>query len=202
MRSVQRSDVSGSARGDIAQRSGTARGRRRPTARATAVATALGLVLGLAGCTAAPGIAAVAGDRTITQAELVRTQEDLSLLIEAPDAASVLYAMTIAPFYIEAAADNGVGVSLEEARAAMAQNAANKGIENLPALGDGAVDVFRSAMAAQNITALPDAEEILAGAQQEIAELDLDVNPRYGTVDTRTGQVAPLTLPWIVTPGA
>ena len=161
--------------------------------------TGAGVALVLAGCSGSPGLA-VAGDRTITQAELVRTQEDLAQLIEVPEAGTVLWAMTIAPVFIGAAADNGVGVSMEDAREAMAQNAANKGLEEVPAFGDSAVTVFRMAMSAQAIGAHPDAAAIQAQAAAEIADLDLDVNPRYGELDTQTGQVTPLTLPWIVAP--
>ena len=186
MRSVQRSDVAG------------VRAWKSPR-RAAVVATALGAALALGGCSASPGLA-VAGDRTITQAELVRTQEDLAQIIEVPEAGTVLWAMTIAPVFIEAAADNGIGVSMEDARAAMAQNAANKGLEEVPTFGDSAVMVFRMAMSAQAIGAHPDATAIQADAAEEIADLDLDVNPRYGTLDTQTGQVTPLTMPWIVPP--
>ena len=186
MSSVQRSDMAGA--------------RTRGSSRAVAaVVTGVGMALALAGCSGSPGLA-VAGDRTITQAQLVETQEDLSTIIEVPEAGTVLWAMTIAPIFIEAAADNGIGVSMEDAREAMAQNAANKGIEDVPAWGDEAVSVFRMAMSAQAISEHPDAATIQAEASQEIADLDLEVNPRYGTLDTQTGQVAPLTLPWIVAP--
>lgn len=189
MSSVQRSDEVGTD---------TVRSHRR----APVAVAALGVALVLGGCSGNPGTAAVAGDRTISQASLVRTQQDLGVIIDAPDASAVLIALVVAPVFIEAAAEHGVGVSEEDARGLIAQNAVAAGIDPVPELGDGAVEVVRFTMAAQNIQGLADGADILSGIDADVAALDIDVNPRYGGLNIDTQRIEPLTLPWIVAPAA
>ena len=162
----------------------------------------LGVALVLTGCAANPGTAAVAGDRTISQASLVRTQQDLGVIIEAPDASAVLIALVVAPVFIEAAAEHGVGVSVEDARGLIAQNAAAAGIDPVPEFGEGAVQVVRFTMAAQNIQGLADGADVLRAIDADVAALDVDINPRYGGLNVDTQRIEPLTLPWIVAPAA
>lgn len=167
-----------------------------------AVVVALAAVLVLGGCSASPGAAAVAGDRTISQDDLERTQRDLGTVIESPGASAVLMAMVVAPLFIEAAADNGVGVSEEDARTLITQSAVAAGIDPVPELGDGAVEVIRFTLAKQEIDGLPDAADVIAGVDQQIVDLHVEVNPRYGDLNLETQRIEPLALPWIVAPTA
>ncbi|HEY3436046.1 MAG TPA: hypothetical protein VGK35_00040 [Actinotalea sp.] len=191
-------------------------GSARRSSRALAGVTALVLVGAalLGGCSARPGVAAVVGDRTISQSELETAQKDLLTVVAKADASNVLSALVAAPFFIDAAAENGVGVSADEARAAIEKEQvsaqASAGSDaGAPAtvvtpvpLGDDAVQIIQFSMALDKIRTLSDADTIITGVTDKIAATHLDVNPRYGQMDPGTGSITPLALPWIVAPKA
>ena len=187
----------GTSNGQVRMATGP-RARRR----VAAVLLAGAAVTTLVGCSARPGVAAVVDDRTITQDDVSATQQDLRVLIPDLDAGSVVSAMVAAPYYIDAAAQNGVGVSSEEAREFLELNLdarqAEDAASGAPAeMGDGAVEVIRFTLAAQNIETLPDAQQILQGVSEQIGEADLEINPRYGELDA-FGEIVPIALPWLV----
>lgn len=171
------------------------------TRKAAALAAALTGAAVLAGCSATPGVAARTDDRSISQERLEQTQRDLSTIVAEPEAGPVLLMLVVAPIYIEAAAENGVGVSEDEARTVIEENAIQAGLDPVPEFGEGAVEVVRFTMAAQAVQGLDDADEVFADIQEQVGALDLDINPRYGTLDTTQMSIAPEPLPWIVSQG-
>ncbi|WP_149202319.1 hypothetical protein [Actinotalea subterranea] len=166
-----------------------------------AVAAATGILAGalvLAGCTADPRAAAVLEDRTISQATLERAQEDLGSLGTVPEAGRVLVFLIVAPTFIDAAAEHGVGVSRDDALEAMEASAVDAGLDPVPDFGDGSVEIIRMSLALQKLQGLPDAQQIVEELDAEVQALDVEVNPRYGEADLATATIARPDLPWIV----
>lgn len=165
-----------------------------------ATAATVTVAAALAGCSAQPGTAAVVDGRTITQSQLEDTHADLAPVLEGLDVRTTLVTMIVAPFFIEAAEENGVGVSADQAEATARQSAEQAGTAYQP-LGEDALEVVRFTMAAQQLQTLPDGAEVLSDVEEQIFAADLDVNPRYGDLDEETGQLVRAPLPWIVQTG-
>ncbi|NTW38746.1 MAG: hypothetical protein HGA44_02490 [Cellulomonadaceae bacterium] len=162
------------------------------------VVGALALTALLSACSSSPGAAAIVGDRTITQSELERAQTELAPLLSDSSPSSVLSVLLVAPLYVDAAAENGVGVSTEEARTLLETSATSAGMDPVPAFGEGAIEIARFSLAAQALQGLDNGADLVAEIQEQVAALDVTVNPRYGEMDPATGVISATTLPWIV----
>lgn len=162
-------------------------------------AAVLAVALTLGGCAGDPRAAATVDGRTVTTQTLHQTVEDLSPFVSA-DQRNVLVALVVAPHFIDAAAEHGVGVSEADARELIDQNLEAAGVAPETEIGDGAVEVVRFTIAANNLSALPDAQEVLSGLDREIQALDIDVNPRFGSFDAGTGSIVAGDVPWIISP--
>lgn len=162
--------------------------------RGALVAAVVGSVL-LGGCSAQPGAAGVIDGRTISTDTVDRTVREVEPVLNGAEPANVLGSLMFAPYYIEAAEENGVGVSTEETRGMLDEAATSLGV---PATdwSQSSIDLVRFFLSAQNLQALD--PQITAAVQQELAATDIEVNPRYGTFDEESGQIVPLDLPWIV----
>ncbi|WP_199424888.1 hypothetical protein [Actinotalea solisilvae] len=167
--------------------------RVRPSA---AVAVGVAGTLLLAGCTGDPSAAAVVDGRTITRADVEAAQDDLSAG-EGVSGGEVLWILTIAPAYIDAATDAGVGVSEDEARAALVDGNEEAGGAD-GEVADSTVQVARAILSSQALGSLENGDEVLGEVQARVTELDVDVNPRYGELDLAAGTIAPTVAPWIV----
>jgi len=166
--------------------------------RLIAVVALVGAAGILAGCSVSPGDAAVVGDRRISQAYLEQATTELAPLLSNPEPASVLSVLVVAPTFIDAAAEHGVGVSADEARTLLEESAVSAGIDPVPAFGEAALEVALFSLSLQNLQGLPDGDVVVAEVQAASAELDVDVNPRYGSLDPATGQISATTPDWIV----
>lgn len=154
-------------------------------------------VTALTGCTAQPGAAAVVDGRVITSAELAGTIDDLGVLTGGAAPADVLQALIIAPDVVQAAADNGVGVSEDEGIQLLNDVAANNGLEAREEWSDGSILIAELQLADNAIYTLPDAQEIAAQINETISAREVEVNPRFGTFDPETRAVVALDRPWI-----
>lgn len=163
-------------------------------------AAGLTAALVLSGCSGNPRAAATVEGRTVTTATLDATVADLEAFIPSVDPRTVLVALMVAPHFIDAAAEHGVGVSDQDALDLIEMNLEASGTTRDEPVGDGTVEVIRFTMAANNLGTLPDSNDVLGALDQEIRELDIDVNPRYGTFDPAAGSIVADELPWIVTP--
>lgn len=151
----------------------------------------------LASCAAQPGTAATVDGRRITQAELEATVADLRPILGDIAASSVLQALIQAPVAIEAASENGVGVSDDDGRGLLATVAENAGVTAPETWSAGAVQIAKSDLSLEALSGLPDAQEVTAELNAAVAAQDIELNPRYGTVDTETGTVTPITWDWL-----
>lgn len=172
--------------------------------RSAPVLLALGaLVLGLSGCAGQPGAAAVVDGKTISVVELQHATTDLAPYLQNVTQASVLMVLVAAPTFDQAAAAAGVGVSTQEAedlldQAAKAAVDAGTTSARTTRFSDAAVEVARFTLLQQNIQSLPNAADVTKQITDDLATLDAEVNPRYGTADLSTGSITPAAYPWLV----
>ena len=150
------------------------------------------VLVATAGCSVHPGAAAVVDGRTISQDYLQETATDLGM-----EPGQALYLLISATSFIEAAEVHDVAVSTGDARAALE---AQLGAEVTAELSAGALEVMRMAMSAQALSTLPDGATLVEETGAAALGLPMDINPRYGNVDSELSQVARPELPWIVVP--
>ena len=144
----------------------------------------------LAGCSAHPGTAAIVDGRTISQEYLDETYDDANAQGIAIDKPTMLVLIIAAPYFIEAADESGVGVSVGEARTAA---------ESLTeGAGAGFVEFLRLQLALQNLRNLPDGDAMILEIDQRVRALEMDINPRYGELNPDTAEIARAPVPWIV----
>lgn len=161
------------------------------------VATALAAALALGGCTAQPGSAAIVDGERIATTTVDRATRELNQLFTV-DTRGVLSMLIVAPIYLDEASDLGLGKSQDEARAYLTDVAvANELDLDAADVSDATLDILRFDMAVRDMNQLVDPAPVVDRINGRLAELDVDVNPRFGEF---TGQVvAPTTPEWIVT---
>jgi hypothetical protein len=167
----------------------------------TAIRMLVGALLAvtvLTGCSVRPGAAAIADGRVISQDELARAHAELGPLLQSPPSpAQVLTVLIIEPVVVKAAEDNGVGVSVDQARAQLATWASNAGVAALPEYGPGTVAAARFQLASTALQNLSNASDVIGAVSDQIAKESVSVNPLYGTWDAKNAGVTALTFPWI-----
>lgn len=153
-------------------------------------------VLVLAGCSARPGVAAVVDGETISEAALSETVHDFRVFSDAPPG-SVLQALVVSPFWIEAAAEAGLGTSTQEGRARLESLAAETGAAAERAqFGPGLVSIARVIVAQQKAIEAGVAAELAAEVDRLVREAEIEVSPRYGEW-SQEGLVA-TSPPWLL----
>lgn len=172
------------------------RTRRRVLAAAAVVAG-----VALAGCSTHPGDAAVVDGRAISTAELATTYEQLLPIYSGAAAQDVLGVMIAEPFATELAAEQGTGVSDQQARdllRTVAERAVGEEEAARMEFGPGALAIGRYSLAAAALQDAPDPQAAVTEYQERVAAADIVVNPRFGEF-TDDLVVAPPTPPsWIV----
>ncbi|HYN66026.1 MAG TPA: hypothetical protein VES93_04000 [Ornithinibacter sp.] len=173
--------------------------------RRSVAAIAVGAALVLAGCSgpAGPDRAAVVDGQVLSERELQTTVGQVNGLqpaleqIQGPlSATSTLNVLVQGPVYLAYLRDRGVVVSDTVAR----QQAEQRGVAD-PADGTLTVIKLNSALAAaQDSGEFGEADAV--AIQQQILDLDVEVNPRYGTRDTTTGAIQLTTPDWVTSPDA
>lgn len=153
--------------------------------RLIAAATAAAALV-LSGCGTANTAATVDGTR-ISESGVLATSEQVNRVSSQPmQPAQVLTQLIIQPTVAEVLAERGVTISDAAARSAV------------PDIGEPEpylLDIVKLNMGIQQMT---DAER--EEAIGRIQELDVNVNPRYGTFDAERGTIAPVTADWISAP--
>ena len=170
--------------------------RRRAAAGGLALAA-----LAVGGCTQQSGAAAVVEGETIPVAALDAATADLQPYLQDITPSAILVILVAEPTFERVAAENGVRVSDQEARTVLAGLAetGQTGSGGAPAeFSDGALAVARFTLLQQQLQQLPDADQVLEGVNDELLDLDVDVNPRYGELDFADGGLLPADHPWLV----
>jgi hypothetical protein len=168
--------------------------------RRSVAALAVGAALVLAGCSgpAGPDRAAVVDGQVISETQLQTTMSQVNGMqptleqIQGPlSPTSTLNVLVQGPVYLAYLRDRGVIVSDSVAR----QQAQQRGVDD-PAEGTLTVLKLNSALAAAQESGEFGQEDAVA-IQQEIIDLDVVVNPRYGTRDTTNGAILLTTPDWV-----
>lgn len=146
------------------------------------VAALLIAALALAGCSARPGTAAVVDGRSISESELSDAVEDLTALLGAPAGTTpVLERLIKEPVAVEVGSEIGISVTDDQVHDFLDGIAEQEGRQPPASYSSGATTVGRFIM----ITSAAPQDETGAQLLQEIetrsAELDVELNPRYGT---------------------
>jgi len=152
----------------------------------------------LAACSVHPGAAAIVDGTVISQDELETAQRELAPILSGASPSDVLGVLIAAPDYVQAASDNGVGVSIEDAEALLASVAPADEGTSTPAYSAGSIEVARFSLATSKLQALDGGDAILADALAKVGSRDVTVNPRYGTFAADTGRVTLVDPDWIV----
>lgn len=162
------------------------------------------VVVALSACTGRPGAAAVVDGQTISTTELSTAAAELAPYLSEPSLANVLTILVQAPATLEVAEDAGYGASTDDAKALLTQVVtASDADAEVPDFSAGALTIAQASVALTNIANADDAADIQAKILTRLGEQDIEVNPRFGTLDTATGSVVAATTPsWIVAPAA
>lgn len=156
----------------------------------------------LAGCAGQPGAAAVVDGTAIPTSDVRLASDELRPYLQDVSPSNVLTVLVHEPTITAIAEENGVGVSDEEAVELLDSVAQQRDSEARVTFSQPSIDVARYSLAYTRLQDLPDAQEVLGDALARIGELDVEVNPRFGSADDANTIVGPTTRPWIVVPAA
>lgn len=154
----------------------------------------------LAGCAGQPGAAAVVDGTAIPTSDVRVASDELRPYLQDVSPSNVLTVLVHEPTIVAVAEENGVGVSEEEAAELLDSVAQQRDPEADTTFSRPSLDVARYSLAYTRLQGLENAQEVLADAQDRIAELDVEVNPRFGSTDDVNTIVPPTARPWIVVP--
>lgn len=177
-----------------------------PGRRLAAATVAVAATLTVSACgSATAGAAAVVDGHRISVAELQTASAELATITgKEPGVPQswVLQHLVLGRFAVPLAAENDVGVSLDDTRRWLAQGDANK---RVPAPSAGTVDALRGALALNKLARLASegsADQVQAAFEQLVGQVkaaDLVVNPRYGQL--RLDKLEPRSLFAVVVQG-
>ncbi|WP_421732531.1 hypothetical protein [Cellulomonas sp.] len=174
----------------------------RAGARAAGVLVALTTTAGLAGCAGQPGAAAVVDGTAIPTADVRAALDELEPWFEGVTTTNVLAVLVQEPTVVELAAEKGVGVSDEDAEELLDQVVQQKVQGATATFTDPSLAVARYSIAYTNLQGLPEAEAIGEEIDARLRELDVEVNPRFGSLEDGNQVAAPVAVPWLVAPRA
>lgn len=192
MRPPQTGSTEGTA---VSETTRTSTTRRSAARRRAGIAGALAAaVLAATACSPAQaGAAALVDGRRIT----VQQVSDATAGIKAgnPELAqgeglerTVLFFLVISPWVLQAAQENGVGVSDSEARQLLTKTASPD---------PGAVKVLRTFLALQKLQQAQKTQALTA-VQQAVVAAKPELNPRFGAFDPKQMAVVDVSPNWIV----
>ncbi|KMM46030.1 hypothetical protein CWIS_07365 [Cellulomonas sp. A375-1] len=118
----------------------------------------------------------------------VSTQTVTSVLIQEPTISAI-------------AAENGVGVSTAQAQDLLDSASQAAGVTLPDDLAPSTLAVARYVQASGALQDAPNAPELAQQFSDRIAELDIEVNPRFGTLLEDANIDAPAVRPWVVGAG-
>jgi len=184
-------------------RTSTRTAGRTTRRRGALLAGGAALVAGLLGaCAGTPGAAAVVDGDVISTSELQAANDQLRPLFPGVTLQAVLSVLIQEPVITELAQEHGVGVSDGDARALLATAATTNGV-TLPAdLAPGTVAVARYVKASTALSDGDDLEDVQQQFSERIAALDIELNPRFGTLDADANIGDPAAREWLVTASA
>lgn len=156
-------------------------------------------VLALGACSARPGTAAVVEGRTISENDLSLASSELSEVLGQPvNSQAVLQILIVAPTMIQVASRHGVSVSADDAQDFLAGEAASSGQQVAEGgYGTDTVTVGRYLLLDSALRSSNEGGAIGADLQEEFADLDVELSPRYGEWTPEAGPT-PVQPEWIL----
>jgi hypothetical protein len=163
------------------------------------VLAALVVAGALAGCgDGQPGAAAVVGDRVVRTADLETAIRELGSVYgtDAVSSTGVLMSLVQAPVVLEQAAAVGVTTTEDQAREALAADAAAAGADvSTGGFSPATLELIRMSLAVERVDGGPDVQRVSAAISEELAAHPPRLNPRYGVVTD--GGLGVTTYPWL-----
>ncbi|WP_157453918.1 hypothetical protein [Cellulomonas sp. Root485] len=174
----------------------------RAGVRAAGVLVALVTTAGLAGCAGQPGAAAVVDGTAIPTADVQAALTELLPYYQGATTTNLLAVLVQEPTVVELAEEKGVGVSDEDAQALLDQVVEQKTPDSTATFTEPSLAVARYSIAYSNLEGLPDAAAMGEEIDTRLRELDIEVNPRFASLEDGFHIAAPAPLPWMVVPQA
>ena len=175
---------------------------RGKAVRTAGLLVALTTTAGLAGCTGEPGAAAVVDGAAVPTSDVEAALTELMPWFEGVTTTNVLSVLVQEPTVVELAEEQGVGVSDEEAQALLDQVVQQKVADATATFTEPSLAVARYSIAYSKLQDLPDAAGIGDEIDARLRGLDVEVNPRFGSLEDGNQIAAPTPAPWIVVPQA
>jgi hypothetical protein len=170
----------------------------RAGVRAAGVLVALTTTAGLAGCAGQPGAAAVVDGTAIPTSDVSAALDELEPWFQGVTTTNVLAVLVQEPTIVELAAEKGVGVSDEDAEALLDQVVQQKVQGATATFTDPSLAVARYSIAYTNLQGLPESDGIGEEIDARLRALDVEVNPRFGSLEDGNQVAAPVAAPWLV----
>ncbi|WP_028050867.1 hypothetical protein [Cellulomonas sp. URHD0024] len=156
----------------------------------------------LAGCAGQPGAAAVVDGTPIPTSDLQTALDEIKPYVPGATPSAVLGALVVEPTVSAMAAEAGVGGSDEDAKAYLDAVVKNVSPEAHPTFSPASIAIGRYFVAFTNLSNLSNQNVVSDDITKRIADLDVEVNPRFGTLG-EDNKVAPAVPPtWLVDPSA
>lgn len=155
----------------------------------------------LAGCSANPGAAAVVDGERISEAFLAEAVRDFETVTgQQTSAAQMISTLAVLPPILEVAEEAGIAASTAQGTLLLdAQIEQTGGTPPAGGYGGGVIQVAQMTLINQQLQGSPDAMAISQLINERLAEVDIELNPRYGEL-TPEGQLVPPSYPWLVAP--
>ncbi|WP_456787937.1 hypothetical protein [Cellulomonas sp. P5_C5] len=161
---------------------------------------ALTTTAGLVGCTGQPGAAAVVDGTAIPTADVEAALTELSPYYSGATTTNLLAILVQEPTVVDLAEEKGVGVSDEDAQALLDQVVQQKVEGGTATFTEPSLAVARYSIAYTNLEGLPDAAEMGEEIDARLRDLDIEVNPRFASLEDGFQVAEPAPFPWIVAP--
>lgn len=172
----------------------------RTRVRAAGVLAAL--TVGLTGCVGQPGAAAVVDGTAIPTSDVEAALTELLPWFQGVTTTNVLSVLIQEPTVVDLAEEKGVGVSDEEAQALLDQVVKQKAPDATATFTEPSLAVARYSIAYSNLEEVPDASEVGEEIDTRLRALDIEVNPRFASLEEGF-QVGPPARPsWLVGSGS
>lgn len=172
--------------------------RQRSTTRGRVLTTlgTVGLVAGLAACTGQPGAAAVVDGRAIPVSDVQDAATELAPFFQGVTPSAMVAVLVQEPVLRHFLESQNAGVSDDQADAALTQLVAQAKGDKDQQFSDASREVVRYTL---EYTALKDLSSTvdITPFTDAITDLDLQVSPRFGSVDDGNA-ITDTTYPWIV----
>jgi hypothetical protein len=154
--------------------------------------------VGLAGCTGQPGAAAVVDGTAIPTADVEAAVTELLPWFQGVTTTNVLAVLVQEPTVVQLAEEKGVGVSPEDAQDLLDEVVRQKVANADPTFTAPSLAVARYSIAFSSLQDLPDAAAIGDEIDARLRELDVEVNPRFGSLEDGAQVGPPAAPPWLV----